>query len=213
MDAKNTSTQHIIVCIFSLVLVLVFKFLLGTPWSTSLGRVSFILLFLILIIGPAMRLKKPTKSSSPLTTPWSWRGEIGIWFALTALIHFIIVIADRPFLILIKIGGGGFGLANLLGLIALFWTLLLAATSFGKIISFLGIGSWKWLHSSTYVIFYLVAGHFIYFQFFSTYGEIGPDWFGYTAVTMAIIIIALQLTAFIMTVAKYRKENNFKTIK
>ena len=147
MDAKNTLAQHLIVGIFSLVLVVVFKLLLETPWSTSLGRVSFIILFLILIIGPVMKLKKPTESSSPLTIPWSWRGELGIWFTLTSLTHFIIVIASRPFSSLIKIGGGGYGLANLLGLIALFWALLLAITSFGKIISFLGVRSWKWLHS------------------------------------------------------------------
>ena len=208
MDTKNTPTQHLIVGIFSLALVAILKFLLETPWSTSFGRVSFILLFLILIIGPLMRLKQPTKSSSPLIAPWSWRGELGIWFTLTALTHFIIVIAGRPFSSLIKIGGAGFGLANLLGLIALFWALILTATSFGKVILFLGVGAWKWLHSLTYVVFYLVAAHFIYFQFFSTYGEIGPDWFGYTAVIMAMIIIALQLIAFIVAITKHRKKTS-----
>lgn len=207
MDIKNTPIQHILVGIFSLFLLAVSRFLLETPWSTSLGRVSFFLLFLTLIIGPVMRLKIPTKSSSPLATPWSWRGELGIWFALTALAHFIVLVVDRPLSSLIKMGGGGYGLANLLGLVALFWAVLLVITSFGKIISFLGIGSWKWLHSLTYVVFYLVSGHFIYFQFFSTYGEIGPDWFGYTAVTMAIVIIILQFTAFITAVVKNKNKD------
>lgn len=206
MDTKNTLIQHLIMGIFSLALVAISKFLLETPWSTSFGRVSFILLFLILIIGPLMRLKKPTESSSPLIIPWSWRGELGIWFTLMALVHFIIVKAGRPFSSLIKIGGAGFGLANLLGLIALFWSLLLTATSFRKVISFLGVRAWKWLHSLTYVVFYLVAAHFIYFQFFSTYGETGPDWFGYIAVVMAVTIVALQLIAFIVTIAKHRKK-------
>lgn len=202
MDIKNTPIQHAIVGIFSLILVLILKLLLEVPWSISFGRVSFFLLFLILIIGPIMRIKKPTESSSPLATPWSWRGELGIWFALMSLAHFIIIIIDRPLSDLIKIGGGGFALANLLGLVALFWALILMATSFSKIISFIGINSWKWLHSMTYVIFYLVSGHFIYFQFFSTHGEIGPDWFGYVAVTMAIVIIILQLVAFTVTIKK-----------
>lgn len=206
MDIKNTPIQHVIVCIFSLTLVSIFNFLLKIPWSTSFGRASFILLFLILIIGPIMRLKKPTESSSPLATPWSWRGELGIWFTITALTHFIIVIVSRPFPDLIKIGGGGFGLANFLGLIALFWALLLTVTSLGRVITFLGIESWKWLHSLTYVIFYLVSAHFIYFQFFSTYGVVGPDWFGYIAVAMVIIVIVLQLIAFIVAVTKHRKE-------
>ena len=206
MDTKNTTIQHLIVGIFTLALIAVFKFLLDVPWSTSFGRISFILLFLTLLIGPIMRLKKPTENSSPLTTPWCWRGELGIWFALTALAHFIIVLVGRPFASLIKIGGSGFGLANLLGLIALIWALLLTTTSFNKIILFIGIGAWKWLHSLTYVIFYLVAGHFVYFQFFSTHGEIGPDWFGYIAVVMAMITIVLQLIAFIVAITKHRKE-------
>lgn len=206
MDAKNTPIQHIIVCIFSLALVSIFKFLLKISWSTSFARVSFILLFLILIIGPIMRLRKPVDSSSLLTIPFSWRGELGIWFTLTALIHFIIVIASRPLSNLIKIGGDGFGLSNLLGLIALFWALLLTATSFSKVIAFLGIKSWKWLHSLTHAIFYLVFGHLIYFQFFSTYGKVGPDWFGYATVVMMIIVIALQLITFIVEVKKHRKE-------
>ena len=103
-------------------------------------------------------------------------------------------------------GGSGYGLTNLIGLIALFWAVLLTITSFNKVITFIGIGAWKWLHSLTYVIFYLVSAHFIYFQFFSTYGEVGPDWFGYTAVAMAIIIIVLQLIAFIIAITKHRKE-------
>ncbi|MDP2684362.1 MAG: ferric reductase-like transmembrane domain-containing protein [bacterium] len=210
MDIKNTPIQHLIVGVFSLALVGFLKFILETPWSTSFGRVSFILLFLILTIGPLMRLKKPTKSSSPLTAPWSWRGELGIWFTLTALTHFIITLIDRPLSNLIKIGGAGFGLANLIGLVALFWALFLAATSFGKVILFLGVGAWKWLHSLTYVVFYLVTAHFIYFQFFSTYGEIGPDWFGYTAVIMAMLIIALQLIAFIVTITKQQKEKSIE---
>jgi methionine sulfoxide reductase heme-binding subunit len=210
MDIKNTPKQHLIVGVFSLALVAISRYLLEIPLSTSFGRVSFILLSMILVIGPLMRLKKPTKSSSPLATPWSWRGELGIWFALTALTHFIIVLTGRPLSALIKIGGSGYGLANFLGLIALFWALILTATSFGKVILFLGVRAWKWLHGMTYVVFYLVAGHFAYFQFFSTHGEIGPDWFGYTAVTIAISVVALQLIAFVVSIKKQRKEKLIK---
>jgi sulfoxide reductase heme-binding subunit YedZ len=156
-----------------------------------------------------MRLRKPSENSSPLTSPWSWRSELGIWFTITAIIHFIIVLIRIPFSDLIKIGGAGFGLANLLGLIALFWALILTATSFNKIIMFLGIESWKWLHSLTYVVFYLVSTHFIYFQFFSTYGEVGPDWFGYMAVLFAIIIVVLQLITYVVTI--YKTKEKFQT--
>ncbi len=205
MDSKNHPIQHLIVAIFSLALVSVFHFLLKIPWSTSFGRASYILLFLVLIIGPVMRLKKPATSSSPFNTPWSWRGELGIYFALIALTHFIILLFKRSFFDLIKIGGGGYSLTNALGLIALILALLLAATSSRKVIIFMGVKSWKWLPSLTYVVFYLASMHFIYFQFFSTYGEIGPDWFGYLAVTMTITVIILQFTAFSMAIKKHRK--------
>ena len=208
MDTRNTLTQHAIVGVFSLALVSIFKFLLDIAWSTSFARVSFILLFLVLIIGPIMRLRKPTQSSSPFDSPWSWRGELGIWFALTALTHFIIVLLGSSFSDLIKIGGSGYALSNLIGLIALIWAIVLIVTSFNKVITFLGVESWKWINSFTYVIFYLVSAHFIYFQFFSTYGEVGPDWFGYLAVVLAIIVVILQLTAFGMAIAKRGKEDN-----
>jgi sulfoxide reductase heme-binding subunit YedZ len=156
-----------------------------------------------------MRLKKPTQSSSPLFSPWSWRGELGIWFTLTALVHFIIILVLRSFSSLIHIGGEGYGLANLLGLIALFWSLLLTATSFGKVIEGLGIDLWKWLHSLTHAVFYLVSGHFIYFQFFSTYGG-GPDWFGYLAVIMVVIVIVLQLVTFTLMIKNPKLEKPIK---
>ncbi len=204
MDARNTPIQHLIVGIFTITLVCVFKFLFELPLSTSLARASFILLLLILVIGPTMKLRKPTNASSPFVIPWSWRGELGIWFTLAALTHLLVTLTNNSFSDLIKIGGGGFGLANFIGLVALFWALLLTVTSFERVIVFLGVESWKWLHSLTYVIFYLVSAHFIYFQFFSTYGKIGPDWFGYTALFAVMIVITLQLTAFVVVTLKHR---------
>jgi sulfoxide reductase heme-binding subunit YedZ len=213
MDAKNTLRQHLIVGIFSVGLAFIFRFLLDISWSVSFARVSFFLLFLVLAIGPIMRMKKFVKKLLPNFIPLSWRGELGIWFFITSLAHFVFVLLRSPLSELIKIGGSGYGLTNLIGLIALVWALFLAATSFGKVIVFLGVDLWKKLHSLTYVVFYLVAVHFIYFQFFSTYGVIGPDWFGYFAVVMTVIVIIIQIIAFILTVTKYRKEMGASTQK
>jgi len=199
MDASNTFKQHLIVGIFTVLLVLIFNSFLDVPLAASFGRVSFILLFLVLLIGPVMKLKKPTIDSSPLENPWSWRGELGIWFFITGLIHFMIILTQRSFLELIKIGGSGYALSNFIGLVALIIAFLLTVTSFHKTIIFIGIESWRWLHSMTYVIFYLLSAHFIYFQFFSTHGDVGPDWFGFLAVILAITIIVLQISAFIFT--------------
>jgi len=208
-DVRNTLKQHLIVGASSLGLAFLLNSFLGIRWSTSFARTSFLLLFLTLIIGPIMRLRKPEEASSPLKTPWSWRGELGIWFTITGLFHFFFAMNGFINWSLMKslgggIGGGGLGLANLLGYIALFWALLLTATSFNKVIKFLGVDSWKWLQSHAYVIFYLVAGHLIYFQFFSTYGG-GPDWFGYTSIAMIITVVILQTAGFVNAIQEHRR--------
>ncbi|MDD3679512.1 MAG: hypothetical protein PHX72_01480 [Candidatus Shapirobacteria bacterium] len=209
MDAKNTWLQHLLVGFFSLALAFTFNHFLGVAWSTVFARVSFVLLFLTLVIGPVTKLKKPMIVSSPLKLPWSWRGELGIWFTLTSLAHFYFAMSGRPkwnFLAALGggIGGEGYGLANLLGFIALFWSLILAITSFGGVIRWLGVKSWKWLHTFTYVVFYLVATHSFYFQFFSKYRG-GPDFFGYFYLALTLVVIFLQLSAFVKTLASQKK--------
>lgn len=204
IDTRNSLKQHTVVGLITLAFVFGLISFLDLELSTSLGRTSFVLLFLILVIGPLMKIRRPAYAFSPLTVPWSWRGELGIWFTVTALAHFLVVWSERPLTELIKIGGAGYSLANLLGMAALVFALLLAATSFGSVIKFLGVESWKWLHGFVYVIFYLISAHFMYFQFFSTYGDVGPDWFGYVAVAMTSIVIVLQIVAFISVVRRNR---------
>ncbi len=209
MDAKNTPIQHLAVSFLFFALAFGLRRFLGLSQSVVFARVAFLLLFLTLIIGPITKIKKPSVISSPLKLPWSWRSELGIWFAIFSLIHFCFAMNGRPkWNLLVALGGGiggeGYGLANLLGLVALFWSLILAFTSPGKIIKWLGVSSWKWLHSMTYVIFYLVATHTVYFQFFSKYRG-GPDWFGWPAVLMAITVIILQLLAFAKTLVGQKR--------
>lgn len=210
MDAQNTFLQHFLVGVVSVALAALFALYLGTGWSTAFGRVAFILLFLTLFIGPFMKLKEPATVSDPLKTPWYWRSELGIWFTITGLVHVCFAMSGRPGWSFLKAlggfeGGGGYGLANLLGFIALALGVILAATSFGKVIRFLGVESWKWLHSFTYVIFYLVVGHLLYFQFFTTYGD-GPNWFGYFGLAMAGLIIVMQFTAFVKSIKEDKRE-------
>lgn len=213
IDVKNTLSKHFCVGAFSIVLAILLNYLSGVGWSTAFARVSFFLLFLTLIIGPVMRLRKPKKEFSVFKKPWTWRGELGIWFFITGLVHFYFAMNHDFIGGSLKgalgggIGGGGLGIANLLGLIALVLSLVLAATSFNKVIKYLGIESWKWIQSFTYVVFYLVFGHLAYFQFFTTHGS-GPDWFGYASIAMFLIILILQILAFIKTVKENRKERS-----
>lgn len=209
LDARNTLLQHTLVGVFTAILAFVFYSLLGIRWSTTFARISFIFLFIALMIGPIMRLKW-TREVKPLSHSWRWRSEFGIWFTITGLIHVCFVLNGRPHWSFIKslgggIGGGGYGLASLIGYIALFWALILAATSFGKAIKFLGFETWKWIHNFVYVVFYLVAAHLIYFQFFSSHGG-GPDWFGYTSVVMMILVVLFQFLAFLKSASESKEK-------
>ena len=152
---------------------------LNSVWSPDMrlwkafGGAAFILLWFTVLIGPAARLWRP------LTRIITWRREAGVWFALVALVHGFLILNGWARWGLWELLGyqyvaeldtylrfePGFGLANLMGLLALVFALALAATSFDKAVSFLGISSWKWLHTFAYVIFYLIALHAVYFAF------------------------------------------------
>lgn len=205
MDVQNNPSKHIIVGVFSIILVLAQYYLLDTEWPAAFARTAFVLLVLVLIIGPLVGLKVINKEMHPKIEPWSWRGELGIWFTIMALAHFIILLIERPLTDMIKIGGSGYSLTNFIGLIALVISIILSFASLGRVIKFLGVVSWRVLHSLTYVVFYLVAAHLIYFQFFSSYGEVGPDWFGWLAVILSSLVIILQIAAYIQTVRRQNK--------
>jgi len=91
----------------------------------------------------------------------------------------------------------------LVALAALFLALILTATSFGSVIKFLGVASWKWLHSLAYVIFYLISAHVINHAFLRP--DRPEDWLHWVYLIMILIVIALQFSAFVKGVADYRK--------
>jgi methionine sulfoxide reductase heme-binding subunit len=139
----------------------------------AFGVSAFFLVWVAAILGPAARLWPP------LNRLITWRREFGIWFALVAVVHFYLIWDGWARWDVRELLGyqyveeldaylrfePGFGLGNLMGLVALLFGLALAATSFDRAVSFLGISSWKWLHSFMYVIFYIVALHTLYFAF------------------------------------------------
>jgi sulfoxide reductase heme-binding subunit YedZ len=126
-----------------------------------------------MLIGPAAVLWKP------LTRFTSYRREVGIWFFLISAVHGYLILDGWvrwgvweffgyqyiPQLETYLRVESGFGLSNLMGLVALVLALVLASTSFDKAVSWLGVSSWKWLHMLSYVIFYLAALHVVYFAF------------------------------------------------
>lgn len=190
----------------------------------AFGGATFMLLWFTVFIGPAARLWRP------LTRLITWRRETGVWFVVLGLVHGYLVLDGWvrwgvweffgykyiPELEMYLRSEPGFGLANLMGLVAITFALILAATSFDKAVSFLGISSWKWLHMFAYVIFYLGALHVIYFAFIHftpsperillgqpTNYPVNPLRFYYLIAILSVF--GAQMGAFIKTVYQQKK--------
>lgn len=208
------------VAVAGLAALLVWGFWSSRPtWSgemrlwKAVGDAAFGLLVLTLVAGPLARL---TRRASPLL---AWRRQLGIWFFLVALLHGVLVMHGwarwglRRFLgyeVIPQLGREvrlepGFGLANLVGLMALVIALLLAATSSDWALRRLGAG-WKWLHHSALFIFYLSllhAGYFLFLHFTASFHKQvpPPDWFRGPFVTVGIAVVGLQAAAIVRTTA------------
>ncbi|WP_299168130.1 ferric reductase-like transmembrane domain-containing protein [uncultured Arthrobacter sp.] len=189
----------------------------------SFGVAGAFLIWLVALIGPAIRLW------APLVRIISWRRESGIWFTVVTLVHFYLVWDGWARWDVRELLGyqyvpeldaylrfePGFGLANLMGLMALLFALILAATSFDRAVSFLGPSSWKWLHSFTYVIFYVVALHSLYFAFMhytpaphrvlmGLPTEYPENVLRFVYLAMLLSVFMAQIAAFVKTVHQRR---------
>lgn len=214
--------RHAAVAVASALLVSIF-------WSTRMewdaemrtwrafGDAAIVLLFVTLALGPAARLWRPLTKALP------WRRETGIWSAVTALIHTILILNGwvrwdwslfLGYELVPQLGRvarlePGFGLANLVGLVALVWTLILAATSSDTATRLLGPAAWKWLHSGAYIVFYLAVLHTVYFLFIHftpSFHRLPPpeNWFRWPLLAMGVIVVGLQVAAFVKTVRRRR---------
>lgn len=216
--------RHARVGAFSLLVVAAFWFS-RMEWSPehrlwrSVGDASYLLLVLALISGPLARLWPATAWSLP------WRREIGVWCGLLALAHTFVTLDGWIRWDLQRLFGyefvpqleryarlePGFGLANAVGFVALFLTLILAATSSAWAVNLLGPSAWKWLQYGSYSVFYLAALHSFYFLFihFTDSFHRGPapaaNWFQVPFLLLTLAVPALQAAAFVRTVARRRR--------
>lgn len=219
--ARRPIVRHVVVAAVAGVLVWVF-------WSTrptwdgemrlwkAVGDAAFGLLVLTLVLGPLARLARPAMRLLV------WRRQLGIWFALVALVHGVLVVHGwarwglRRFLgyeVIPQLGREarlepGFGLANLVGLTALVFALLLAATSSDWALRRLGAG-WKWLHHSALFVFYLSllhAGYFLFLHYTASFHKQvpPPDWFRAPFVALGVAVVGLQAAAFVKTTSGRR---------
>ena len=225
----RTLTRHVLALVVAAVAFAVF-------WATrptwvpemrlwkAVGDVSLVLLLATVAIGPLGRFVPRVARALP------WRRELGIWFAVFASLHTFLILngwarwsVQRFFgyELVPQLGRvarlePGFGLANLLGLVALGWTLALAATSSDLAMRKLGPSAWKWLHNATYVVFWTVLVHVSYFLFLhftaSFHKQVPPpDWFRYPFLVAALSVVGLQVAAFVRTVRSRSRSRSVDT--
>jgi methionine sulfoxide reductase heme-binding subunit len=187
-------------------------------WKAA-GDVGFVLLWTTVVIGPLAKLWTPARKLLP------WRRQLGIWFALAASLHALLIFngwarwSVSRFLgyeFIPQLGREarwepGFGLANILGLTALFVGLLLAATSSDRAMRALRQPAWKFLHTGVYFVFYVGSLHTLYFLFIhytvSFHKQIPPpDWFRYWFLAMVSVVAVLHVAAFVRTVRTSRAD-------
>lgn len=180
-------------------------------WNRAVGDMSVILVAISLSIGPLSRLFPGVRRAVP------WRRELGIHGVLLAVIHTIIILAGWVQWDLVKLFGyqihpqlgayvmaqHGFGLANVIGIVALVYCAVLAGSSNDWSQRKLGAPVWKFLQQSSYVLWMLILMHTAYFLFmhFQDFHRQTPDpnWARWPFIGLIAIVTLLQLVAFVKT--------------
>lgn len=215
IDARRRWPRHIALAAVTAGLV-AFFWAFRSNWVAemrlwkAMGDAAYVLLLAALTLGPLAKL-------IPSTRPWlRWRRQIGIWFAITATVHGVLVINGwarwslRRFLgyeFIPQLGREarlepGFGLANLIGVTALILALILAATSSDAAMRLLGRPAWTWLHrlSETILLLSLLHGsYFLFIHFTESFHKEPPpnlDWFRLPFLVAGLGVLALQAVAF-----------------
>lgn len=213
---NNIVARHLLVGSIAIFLTFVF-WSAHYEWDDEMrlwrafGDAGYSLLFVTLIIGPLNKLW------SRSTFLFSWRREIGIWFAIMAIVHGVLVADGWANWDVAKFFGyefipqldkvikqePGFGLANTLGFVAFLWIVILALTSSDKAMKWLGASSWKWLHTGSNIVFYLVAihtGYFLFMHYTGSYHRTIPP-----QSTFVIPFIAMSIGVLVMQILSYIK--------
>ncbi len=179
-------------------------------WNRAVGDMSLVLIALSMAFGPLSRLVPKIRGILV------WRREFGIYGVLLAIVHLIIILAGWVKWDLIQIFGyqlhpagfyvmtqQGFGLANVIGLIAVVYGIVLATTSSNWSQRVLGGPVWKFLQQSSYVLWMLIVVHTAYFLYlhFQDYHKAVPDpnWAQWPFALLVAAVILLQIGAFVKT--------------
>ena len=203
IDAENRLSHHIAIAVLStlpVIIAMLFDFRVGRV----VGGIPFVILFLVMIIGPIMTIWPSLTHKLPEKFPWNWRAELGIWFAVWSVAHVLLVFHRRDWDVigyLTGISPWAFG-----ALVATVMAIVLAALSFRGAIEYLGTQSWKWLQNYfTYVIWWLMVVHVIDRALLRP-GFPSSDWAHWMYLIMVVAVPILQLLGFMKIVSRHRAQ-------
>ncbi len=180
-------------------------------WNRALGDTSVLLVALSMMIGPLSRLWPRAKRLTP------WRRELGIYGVMAAFIHATIILVGWMEWDLYRLVGmefhpqlqryvmfqHGLGFANILGVAALIYALILALTSNDFSQRRLGASVWKHVQQGTYIMWWIIVLHTGYFLFmhFQDFHKATPEpnWVRWPFVWLVLGIMALQFAASLKT--------------
>ena len=216
MIINQTVIRHFCVVLLAALLTYVFlvihsKWAPIHRWNRAFADASLVLLAITMMIGPVVRLRSAWGRLVP------WRRELGVHAVGFGTIHLLLVLDgwiewDLPRLLGLlvhPIRGGyvmsehGFGLANVLGIVALVYGIILVAISNEHAVRRLGGSVWKFIQRGAYILWALVVIHTAYFLFMHVlhYHPPAPDpkllqgpFVGPGAVTFALRLAATART-------------------
>ncbi|AGB39894.1 cytochrome b family protein [Natronococcus occultus] len=209
-DTNNELTHHLGVAIGSIV-VAVLLWGIGYRGQRVVAAVPFFILFVVMVIGPLVRIRPSIRRRFSGNFPVNWRSELGIWFAIWSVVHVLFVFWARDWDVvgyLVDMSPWAFG-----AMVAVIIAIVLAFTSNNRAYDSLGPKAWKWHQShGTYVIFWLVAVHGYDRAYLRPYEEMGfpsDDPLHLIYLAMIVIVVALHVVAFIAVVSEYRKTGEY----
>ncbi len=192
-------------------------------WNRAVGDMSLVLIALSMLIGPLARLSERFRVLIP------WRRELGIHGVLLLVAHTVIILAGWVEWDLVRLFGyelhpltgsyimlqHGFGLANVIGIIALIYGIVLALSSSNWSQQLLGGSVWKFLQQSAYVMWMLIVVHTAYFMYlhFQDFHRSVPDpnWAQIPFAIIVGLVTLVQLIGFLKTWRLKRKSKMVRT--
>lgn len=186
-------------------------------WNRAVGDLSQIMVAFAMMLGPLSRLWRSTARLLP------YRRELGIYAVVLAFVHATIILIGWVEVDLMRLFGfefhpglqeyvmvqHGFALANIVGILALLYGIVLAATSNDFSLRKLGDSVWKYVQQGTYVLWWLSVlhtGYFLFLHFLDYHRNTPePNWAQWPFVALVTLVLVLQIAATNVTWRKSRQ--------